>query len=143
VTSASLHSQALPRLITRATSSIGDPAREAYNDAVKAFNEKLTKDECKRIWLSDKDRYTTGPRCRHRSTKVIRIQIAAIEGAQMAHKVLGAYHVLQQDHGYAITTSSRVCSASVGGHEISSHSKTLCQHQDWAVSLAKFPCSLS
>lgn len=54
MTSASLHSQALPRLITRATSSIGDPAREAYNDAVKAFNEKLTKDECKRIWLSDK-----------------------------------------------------------------------------------------
>jgi hypothetical protein len=31
-----------------------DPAQEAYDEAVKLFNSKLTSDECKRIWLSDK-----------------------------------------------------------------------------------------
>jgi hypothetical protein len=36
------------------TSSLADVAREAFNDAVKVFKEKLTHDECKRIWLVDK-----------------------------------------------------------------------------------------
>lgn len=31
-----------------------DPAHEAYSDAVKLFNQNLTKDECKRIWLENK-----------------------------------------------------------------------------------------
>ena len=31
-----------------------DPAREAYNQAIKLFSEKLTSDECGRVWLSEK-----------------------------------------------------------------------------------------
>ena len=34
---------------------IHDPAREAYEEAVELFKRELTKDECKRIWLSDKN----------------------------------------------------------------------------------------
>lgn len=30
-----------------------DPAREAYDEAIKLFNAKLTGDDCKRIWLRD------------------------------------------------------------------------------------------
>ncbi|KAI9781875.1 MAG: hypothetical protein M1839_005669 [Geoglossum umbratile] len=33
---------------------VGDPAREAYDDAVKLFNEQLTSDELNRLWLPDK-----------------------------------------------------------------------------------------
>jgi hypothetical protein len=31
-----------------------DPAKEAYDEAVKLFKSKFTNDDCKRIWLEDK-----------------------------------------------------------------------------------------
>lgn len=33
---------------------MSDPVQEAFENAVKLFREKLTHDECKRIWLDDK-----------------------------------------------------------------------------------------
>jgi transcription termination factor NusB len=36
------------------TNDSDDPAREAYSNAVKLFNQNLTQDECKRIWMEDK-----------------------------------------------------------------------------------------
>ncbi|CAI6238245.1 unnamed protein product [Periconia digitata] len=37
------------------SASENDPAREAYEAAVEVFRRELTKDECKKIWLGDKN----------------------------------------------------------------------------------------
>lgn len=41
-------------MIINTTSSVANPARKAYEDAVDLFNKELTSDECDRIWLRDK-----------------------------------------------------------------------------------------